>query len=297
MAKSRTTKRGIFTAENGTLRASSGKNLIARAIVAWMMKNGEYPRNRKEIQRALSLKERTLNWHLEKLVTSGVLKCPFRGFYQLSMGIPDITQDPDGKLGMHGIVVKVPNLPEGPQGSPPGRVHGWKPGNPQGTMLKAYEEFEGRTVRFHYQVRTHTLMVYMEASRKPLGLEEFKEWRYWLRTMLYPVDPDVRGFLVQVGVNKDYWNWRLDGLQEVRLKQWSNAYEALYQHAKKTIRHEVHLTLKEVTLLEAFKVIDGNSPIRQLLEATAKVAEHESAKPIPPKSPEPGAGGYQSGYA
>ena len=290
MVSSQGGKRSSFTAGALPRVASCGKKAIARAIVAWFLKNGGYPRSAKEVAKGIGAKGRTVRWHMEKLASSGVVESPVRGLYQLKLGSPDITKDPSGKLGLHGIVIKVPDLPEGPQGGPVGRVRGWKQ---FGELWKAYEEFEGRTVRLHYHSRTRTLLVYMEASRLPLELEEVKEYRLWLKFLLHPVDPDVRGYLVQVGINKDYWNWRLDGVKGVRFAKWVNAYEAIYQKTERSIRHEVHLTLTDMRLLDALKLIDGNSPTRMLLDAVDREAHKEDG---PKRFPELGGDGYQTGY-
>ncbi len=287
-------QRRLFTPGSGTPSAKVCQKRVAQEVVRWLLQNGDYPRSADEIIGGVSLPRRTVLRHLSEMVSLGVLERPYQGAYKLKLGSPDITHDPSGRLGLHGIVLKAPNWHETPQGGPVGRVRGWKP---YSTYIQALEDFNGRVVRFRFHPRTHTLLIYMEASRKPLELEEFKDFRTWLRTMLYPVDPDVTAYLVQIGINRDYWNWRLDGVKGIRLKKWTNAYVALYQKSKDVVRHEVHLTLREMNLLQAMREIDGGSPTRMLLEGAAKIAEQESKKPEPPKTPEPGYGGYQSGYS
>jgi hypothetical protein len=71
---------------------------------------------------------------------------------------------------------------------------------------------------------------------------------------------------VQIGINCDYTQLRLDGVSSISLSRFTNAWMQIYQKAQDKMRIEMHITPKELKLDEAVCILStlSNIPYEQM---------------------------------
>lgn len=263
-----------------------GPKRVARAIVVALAQLGKNGGTRAEIAAISKVPDRTCKRHLRMLVNGGVVKEPYRGRYVLAHGTPEIQTDPNGKMGLHDILLVAEDwpceAPPGPESWPDGLTTTRPPTltlRPLGafgplqpverTVFWEATHFWGhRAVGFRFNPNTRTMQVSLPADRAPLEFEEVEQFWGWLEAMVSGERNRDLLFLRKVGVHVDYWRWELDGLHKVRLTAWVNAYRQVYQKFRDLIRDEIHLTLKELKLKEAVELLGEMSPTAQVARAT-----------------------------
>jgi hypothetical protein len=219
--------------------------------------------NSKTLARELKLPLRTVQYHLRQLVRDEIVQEPYRGHFVWTPGVPDILADPEGEEGIHGLVLASLSLRDAPLRTSlcarfPGLLEHER-GIRYGEHLTSWKD---HVVRLRLYGTTGRLLVYVPSSRLPIRFGAFGEFVGWLSGILHPLRPeDLR--VVQVGIHTDYGGWTLKGIQAVELRRFLNASEQLYQKVG-TLRHEVHLVPRDLTLDQAVRIIREGSPTAQL---------------------------------
>ena len=265
---------------------SVGPKRVARAIVVALAQLGKNGGTSREIATLSKVPDRTTKRHLRMLVDGGVVREAYRGRYVLAHGTPEIQNDPNGKMGVHDILLigedwpceGVPVPEEWPEGltttrqptSTPKPTGAFGPLQPvENTVFWECVHFWGhRAVGFRFNPTTRTLQVSLPADRAPLEFEEIEQFWGWLEAMVGGEFNRDKLYLRKIGVHVDYWRWELDGIHKVRLTAWVNAYRQVYQKFRDLIRDEIHLTLRELKLKEAVELLGEMSPTAQVARAT-----------------------------
>jgi hypothetical protein len=79
----------------------------------------------------------------------------------------------------------------------------------------------------------------VKCSDEPLTVDEFELLCERLRGR-FPAIPDASWYLVQLGVNVDIPNLRIDGFQSLSLSAFENGFLQVYEKNRGTTRVEAH---------------------------------------------------------
>jgi hypothetical protein len=226
---------------------------------------------------------RTVQWHLRRLVSAEVVEQPFRGHYVYVPEEMDLTAFPGGIDGCHGITLVSGRL----RGGIPPLVSlrdpaEWpaKEGFPR--IREVRLDWEGRDVRLWYYSGTMRFRVMTQNDRNPIPWVRMREFMGWLNGLFHPLSVN-EWLLVEIGVNVDYPNLRMEGLKAATFQSWVNAVERAYQKLAYVLRNEVHTAAMDEAgrILPFDKVIEKlveGSPVRRMERMLEKELELERMK-------------------
>jgi hypothetical protein len=100
-------------------------------------------------------------------------------------------------------------------------------------------DFEGREVSLWFYPGTARFRINLKNDRNPIPWDQMNEFRTWLNGLLYPLSVD-KWSVIELGVNVDYVDLRMDGLKSGTFQEWTNAVERAYQKLSHVLRNEIH---------------------------------------------------------
>jgi len=239
------------------------------ALLRSLGRFGEIGATAKLLAKESGVPHRTVKRHLSALVRDGFVQKPYRGQYVYEPGTPDITADPNGQEGVHGVVLCCKDWPgsllRGSFG--PILTRETEP-REEADYQELIRLWRGHSIRFRLYP-TGTMVVYVAATRNPIpwgGDGGFDQFVGWLGGVLDPVDVGRAFRVVEMGVHMDYKGWAMKGIKAVQLRTFGGAVQQIYSKLN-GLRHEVHLYPKRLDLRDAVQIIAEGSPTRQLERA------------------------------
>jgi hypothetical protein len=247
---------------------------LARDVVVAVRASGELGTNAKSVHTLLRQPLRSVQRALQFLVSDGVIREVWKGWYTAVPSTFDLTADLTGRAGFHGLVIRHDRWREtmlrvgctadwSAQGALPGK-----------RFALDVRQWTGRAVHFQYFPGTDRLMVQMSSTTSPVPWEEGVKFRSWLEGLFDPVP--IAGFkVVQLGLNVDNKGVVFRGMKAAALTEFGNWTEQMYQKAH-ALRHEIHLHKpkemgEEVSVAQVMEILLEGSPLRRL----QKLAETE----------------------
>lgn len=103
--------------------------------------------------------------------------------------------------------------------------------------------------------------IYIGCSKHPVDYFEFRDIYNRVNGYLNCISPFVNEYVTQIGINKDFKEFDLDGVNSLRLRDFSNAWFQIYRKESiQRVRFECHLTPKpRLGLRDAYFILDGFS--------------------------------------
>jgi hypothetical protein len=214
-----------------------------------------------------------------------IVKC-YRGCYRGILSPERMIAAEHAAIKMHGIKIEltprtfrtengqfVPEEVEGISLCP--LFHGEKPVYTDDIQTTYAIGWEGRAITVTLYNNHPLVGIWLKCSNEPLDYPAFRAWTAWLEGRFGTFWTLGSPELVQVGLNRDYTELRLDGIKSAKLQSWANAWQQLYQKADRILRHEVHLSTR-IALPEAMEILRSSADV-----------------PRPPPPPDPWIGMYQ----
>jgi hypothetical protein len=254
-------------------------NRVALSILQQLARYEGLGATPKVIARDAKLPLRTVKRHLADLVRDEVIERPFHGHYVYRPGTPDITADPNGRQGVHGLVLSgTMDLLRRSGGPMPLLFPAPEPSFRYSELTSVWK---AHLVRFRYYPSTDRFLVYVPATRDPIGWEDLGHFEGWLSGVLSNENVGEVLSVVQIGVHVDHETWELKGIRGIQLSEWRNALVQLYQK-REALRHEVHAHYKQgfLPLDRAVHILSEGSPTRafeRALQIQLRVAQTELA--------------------
>ena len=151
-----------------------------------------------------------------------------------------------------------------------------------------YITLEGEEVPITITLHKHLIEVWIKNSEHPIGIDGFNELVGWLKGVFAPLT-ERQWKLVQIGVNEDLKELKVDGMSDITLKEYRNMLFRIYNKHGIGLRKEFHIAMGEeekVSLREAmdlFKNYDADRLIgaiqevkklqEQVIESSKKTGE------------------------
>jgi len=281
---------------------------VARAVWQALLRYEGEGASAKELAKVTGHPVRTVQWHLQKMLATGEISVKVRGLYVAKPKMLDVTADPAGQPGVHGLVLMAWNLRETPLGA--GRMarevldRGMRQRDGSLTRVEAWG---GRAVRFTYYPTTDNLQVSFVRDEEPVDLGELDRFSGWLEG-LFGCPVDKLFWVVQVGVHVDHRNLVLDGVKSLTFYEFGTVVARLYQKRARLMRHEYHFNAERpgvADLKSAVRILTEGSPTAQVITALrlelkalkerSKLARREQ-ETIAPAGPLPPERAGESGY-
>ena len=218
------------------------------------------------IASTLSIKKETVKRTLSRLFNEGAIEKDLKGYYRGVVTSERMLALERTDIKIHGLKIEfqATDLIRENYRFVPFRGEGLSlcPLFNENELIKTdywynvyYCEFLGRWTKVTLHRGKPLVEVFLNCSSEPLDIHEFKQYRSWLQGRLghtYDLgDPQ----LIQVGLNRDYETLRLDGCSSIKLQQWENAWQQIYNKAEKVLRNEMHITTR-LKLDEAIEIMD-----------------------------------------
>lgn len=254
----------------------------SKEIIIFLEKNLLYSYNAPSIYQKLKGKIpiNTIRSELKRLYESGRIRKVDRGFYQalVKQENIDLLENPPTMLHAITIVAVSPKLQMLRQGLTPTNCkfecwmdflewlerEGFKTNSYTKGNKKQYSKriwYDDRDVRINIHTNCK-INFYLGCSKHPLDYFEFRDIYNRINGYLDCITPFKEEFVHQIGINKDFREFDLDGINSIRLRDFANCWWQIYR--KETIqrvRFECHLnTTKPVLRLgEAYSILESFS--------------------------------------
>lgn len=278
--------------------ARVGQDRIARVILQELAGWGRIGTSSKVVARATRIPQRTVKFHLRRLLDIGEVLCPTRGYYSCAAIYHDLTADPLAKQGFQNLRFAVPKLPEQPP--PPCRIaRSWTrvDGGDAGQFEKCELAWEARRVlvRFYPSASKYEVIV---AAQEPIPLERAGRLYDWLCAQLDIKETDPVE-VTAIEVNSDHGTIRMEPMY-VDFHRIPHDSHVIYQK-RRVLREEYRLRKpteedgKPLTLGRAVELLVEGSPMaryERVLRLELQVAQkgQESVARALPNAREAGYG-------
>ena len=201
---------------------------------------GEY--NPKTLSKALGIPYSNTRTYLTRLCKKGKIKRPYRGFYRATIDEKLIQKLGNPPIQFHGIKIEA-TLQKAIDGITPEIISklltlGFEEKTNNRYCTRIY--FKGRPVTLTIHGKGF-VEIFIKSSDKPLSAQEFEGVINFLNGFMHSISPLANRKLVQIGMNRDFMDVRLDGLKSGSLKVASNALARVYEHKSNGLRTEMHL--------------------------------------------------------
>lgn len=249
----------------------------------------------KELAKETGIPLRSAQRALKRLVESEVIRSPLRGRYYYTSPVADVTGDPYGEPGVHGLVMLVRDCRTTLLGgSSTARALMSKAPAEGVEFVTDLRRFGERWVRFQYYPGRDTLEALVPLTKDPIRWEQLPEFLGWLNGLFEPANAGLLFMVVQIGVHVDHKRLRMEGVKAVCLQECVGVLSQLYQK-KEALRHEWHLHNEAgvATLEHAVRILLEGSPTRQMVDLlkaaleVQKVAQNAPAATAPKQGPPP----------
>jgi hypothetical protein len=194
----------------------------------------------KDIAFVLKLRHHTVTKALSRMLAKE--NCPImsdhRGFYSYGKTPDAIRKVLSGKrVELHGIVLNGLCRNEN-------TAHSFATTASKTYRKRGYykETFNGRII----SITVHEMgLIELQCSTsdRPMGYMEFRDFTIWTKAKFDGIVWENDWILMQLGLNIDTHDLRLDGVSSIKLKVFEKAWFQMYQKDK-DLRTEVHLTPK-----------------------------------------------------
>ena len=120
-------------------------------------------------------------------------------------------------------------------------------------------EFNSRAITITVYRRSHTIDVWLKATKNPLDFQEFNEFGYFLLGWSQGKVGEPTWQVKQWGWNMDFVNLDMtkSGFKKMSLKTFTNAWFQIYQKQMDLLRVEIHWTPRELALQDVMRVFAG----------------------------------------
>lgn len=249
-------------------------------IKKFLQNNIRYSYNAPTIYRKLNGKIplNTIRIELKRLCDRGEIRRVSRGFYQAKVDMETINllENPPTLLHAITIVADVPKLQKRVQGTSRSnfkRMDFLEWLEQSGFVILKYNDkserrryskvvwFDDRDVHIHVHVDNATVTIYFGCSKHPLSYLEFRDLYNRVYGFLEPITPFVNERVTQIGINKDFREFDLDGVNSIRLRDFANAWFQIYRKESiAAVRFECHLNTRPVlSLQDAYFILESFS--------------------------------------
>jgi hypothetical protein len=208
----------------------------------------------KEISVRCNVKKSSITKIVSRLLKNGKIEKSFRGLYRGKITVEKMLAIERTEIKLHGV--KIEFFPVIVKRDEKGQIvtergeglslcHLFSDldlSYQDNTQMVYHVEILSRSVTIQL-MRDH-VGIFCKCSSNPFSYLEFKSFRSWLEGKFGNAFILGKPVLVQVGLNKDYKELRLDGVSSIKLQLWENAWQQIYQKGEDVLRREVHLSLK-----------------------------------------------------
>lgn len=221
----------------------------------------------------------TIRSELRRLYNDDEINFVSRGFYQAKVNQSniDLLENPPTKLHAITINCDCPKLQKLREGltSPNCRFSSWmdflewlefekfKVSSYSRGDKKQYSKviwYDDRDV--HLGIHQNCKIdIFIGCSKHPIDYFEFRDIYNRINGYLDCINPFVNECVSQIGINKDFKEFDLDGVSSLRLKDFSNAWFQIYRkESVQCIRFECHLNPKpKLDLRDAYTILESFS--------------------------------------
>lgn len=100
--------------------------------------------------------------------------------------------------------------------------------------------WEGRFITLTIHPSCGLIEIWIKCSELPLGFTDMYRFSEYMRGFLSPVSDFKEVRVVEIGINKDFRELRLDGVSSMSLHVFLNAWSKIYNHKERGVRVETH---------------------------------------------------------
>lgn len=224
-------------------------------ILLFLRKNAPSEYNVKTISKTLNISYNATKVALSRLRKAGKVKRPHRGFYRVAIDEELVYSLGNPPIELHGIKIegKLQKAIDGISSDTKRKIEalGFVETTNNRSCHSLY--FKGRkiTITIHEK---GLVEVWVKSSNNPMNYEEFRDLLTYLNGFTEPIMPIVEQRVRQIGLNRDYRELRLDGVNCITLRNFMNAMGRIYYREKDNVRVEQHITT-EISLEEALIIL------------------------------------------
>lgn len=280
---------------------------MALAIVRALARYERVGATAKQLALDVGIPARSVQRRIASLVREGVIERLSRTHVRYDPRALDVTADPNGREGVHGLVLTSFGWREDPLRPSGATALFGERGDeerPHPRYREAHRSFNGRLVTLRL-FDTGTLWVSFPSTRRPIGWWESREIVGWLNGLLGVDDAGARFRVSEIGVHVDHPTLRVKGWKAVSLEDGLGLLQQFYEK-KSALRHEFHLwgkRLRRLDLAGVVRILTEGSPEAQIERALlheldlAHLGKRTRKKmPGDPEPPPPIRPDSQSGY-
>jgi len=208
--------------------------------------------NAASIAKALGFKQNKVRSYLSRLYNRGEIERVKRGFYRAVADIQRLDIIEDYNIRAHGITIEIAT-----KGT--ARYLPQTPSKKTKNSIIWHLQFDLRRVTIRLYPTVGKYMVYVRCTDRPFDLCEFNCFVSWLEGVFSTIGVDFwkhEPIVKQIGLNCDFFDLLLDGAKSIRLKAFSNFWAQLYNHKRRGLRIETHISCP-VPIVDALEMLKG----------------------------------------
>ncbi len=240
-------------------RPTSSTN-INKKVLRYLVENFPTQFRPKQIAKALNMKQNSVRSAVRRLEEKGEIKKTHHGFYSAKITPELIKKLEIQQIRMHGLKIE------------------WRSNFDTRSFFIAHKKFTFSDYKdtYHFQFEGRRVVlsahkmglveVWLSCDDQAITFIEFTRYVAWLKgllgdTMFYGGKPKLK----QIGINIDLQTLHLDGVKNITLHRFVNAWSRIYQKREDMLRIETHLTL-ELELGEALNILQTLQPIDRFVK-------------------------------
>jgi len=248
-------------------------------IKIFLEKNIQYSYNAPTIYQKLQgrIPLNTIRSELTRLYENGKIRKVGRGFYQAKVNKEniDLLENPPTLLHAITVICESPKLQKLRQGL---TSHNYNWMNflewLEKENFKANKYSRGDKIQYskvvwfenhdvNITIHNNSIIdIYIGCSKNPIDYHMFRDIYKSIEGYLYCITPFVNERVSQIGINKDFSTFDLDGVNCIKLKDFANAWWQIYRkESLQCVRFECHLNTTKPTLAlkDAYQILESFS--------------------------------------
>ena len=247
-------------------------------ILSLIKGNSPQSMSAKFIAMVLNMNYNTVRTYLREMLENGEIESPKRGYYCETGLVKHKAGNLEKPLELHGIKLECRaknikrkagsflTVPLSPNRHRHGRNH---------SLVDYATYWIGHTpISVTITMHKELIEVWVKNSMHPMKAGEFLGFIGFLQG-LFPNIQKHEWYMIQVGLNLDYQELRLDGAKSITLSKYENAVMRIYNKEKMgKMRKEVHISNNQnerINIEDAMNLITGQPSMEKLKEIDDKI--------------------------